>query len=245
MAGLVASGAVMALCVAANWLLGRFVRGYRPPRWPRVWAACAVPLTVGLPLITMTANAPVLPAANAALVTLVTLAGLALALLPGEMAAARPLRLVLLASDGFGLALILLYLVSLDLVGRWLANGALWYVQMLVVALVLGVAWLLVMSAVRVWRRTTIPGAAALFASALCIAYLLMPLVHHTLVTDGYYYISDSDNFFARSGLLQAATWAAAALLALAITRLRHYLAARPRGPKRRTLSRTQGINVI
>src|SRR5690606_17385222 len=122
---------------------------------------------------------------------------------------------------------------------RWLANGALWYVQRLVVALVPGVAWLPVMSAVRVWRRTTIPGAAASYASALCIAYLLMPPVHHTLVTDGYYYISDSDNFSARSGLLQAATWAAAALLALAITRLRRHFAAR------RTLSRTEGINVI
>lgn len=66
MAGLVASGAVLVLYGAANWLLGRLRADYRPPVCRRVWALCAGPLLVGLPLITLTLNRPTLRPANAA-----------------------------------------------------------------------------------------------------------------------------------------------------------------------------------
>jgi hypothetical protein len=52
-----------------------------------------------------------------------------------------------------------------------------------------------------------------------------MPLVHHTLGTDGYHYISTASNFFARSVGFQVLAWTIAAALALGITRLRTFLA--------------------
>ena len=58
-------------------------------------------------------------------------------------------------------------------------------------------------------------------------AYLLLPLIHHVGFTDGYYYITDADNFLTRDPGLQAALWLAAATLALAFTRLRIWLIGR------------------
>ncbi len=49
-----------------------------------------------------------------------------------------------------------------------------------------------------------------------------MPLVHHVIGTDGYYYISDSDNFFARDVAVQIVSWLVSAALALGVTALRH-----------------------
>ena len=61
--------------------------------------------------------------------------------------------------------------------------------------------------------------------AGLCVAYLLMPLIHHTCFTDGYYYITDKDNFFARSSVfLQIVTWLLAGGIAWGITRLRKQL---------------------
>ena len=62
MSSLVASGAVMVLYTTASWLLGRFSKSYRAPAWWRVWAFCVPALLIGVPAITMTANAPTLPA---------------------------------------------------------------------------------------------------------------------------------------------------------------------------------------
>ncbi len=227
MAGLVASGAVLVLYTGLNWLLGRLSRRYRPPAWPRVWAASAVPLLVGIPAITMTANQPTLPAWNAAQVTLATLLGLALALPPGEMAARHPGTLALLALDGLGLASLLLSLCALDLVPRWLAHGSTVYVVMMVVSAGLGIVWLLAMTGFRAWRRTPVPSTLTLFVAGLAVAYLFMPLVHHLLGTDGYFYISDSDNFFSRSAPVQLLTWGVSAAVALGVTRLRERVAAR------------------
>ena len=87
MAGLVAGGIVLILNAGVNWLLGRLLSGFRPPEWWQVWLLTAGPLILGIPLITMTANETTLPAGLALWVTLVALMGLALALLPGRMAA--------------------------------------------------------------------------------------------------------------------------------------------------------------
>ena len=96
MAGLVAAGAVMVIYTAINWVLGRIAnrrgQNYRPPAWWRVWALCALPVIVGIPVITMTRNTPTLPLGLAVACVIATLAGLALALLPGEWAARRPGR---------------------------------------------------------------------------------------------------------------------------------------------------------
>jgi hypothetical protein len=232
MAGLVASGAVMAFYTAASWLLGRLVANYQPPAWWRVWALCAGLLLAGVPAITMTVNQPTLPALNATQTTLVTLIGLALALMPGKWAAERPGDLILLAFDGWALMMVLLNTIMLERVNRWLASGGMRYVRGMVVGFVTGVGLLLVMTGLHIWRRLSIPSAVAVFTAGLCVAYPLMALVHHISFTDAYYYISDKDNFFARSGALQIVTWLIAAAMALGVTRLRAYLAVRRAKPQ-------------
>jgi len=227
MAGLVASGAVMVLYTAASWILARLFANYRPPEWWRVWAVCAVVLLVGVPAITMTVNKPTLPVGHAALVTLVTLLGVGLALGPSGLAADRPGELLWLVADGIGVALMMLNLIHIEKVRRWLARGGIWWVRMMVVSLTVGVVWLFVVTGLRLWLRRRIPSAGAMFVAGLCIAYLLMPLVHHLVGTDGYYYISDSDNFFAQSWGVQAVAWLVTAATATGVTWVRGRLARR------------------
>lgn len=192
MAGLVASGIILVLCAAANWLLGRLSADYHPPVWWRVWALSAVPLVIGIPAITMTMNNPRLPLANAVQATLAILAGLGLALLPGEMAARRPGELFWLALDGVGLTLVLLTIVGVQNVPRWLASGGIFWITTMIVTLAVSVAWLLVVTGLRTLFRIPVPKAATLFLAGLCVAYVLMPLVHHVLGTDGLFYITNS-----------------------------------------------------
>jgi hypothetical protein len=227
MSGLVAAGAVMVLYALANWVLGRLINDYRAPVWWRVWLLCALPLLIGIPLITMTMKQPTLRLANAAYTTLATLIGLALALLPGAMAAERPGGLAWLALDGVALMLMLTSAVGLQYMRRWLATGATWRVSMMVFVFAIGVLSLLGITGLRIWRRTSVPSTPAVFTAGLCVAYLLMPLVHHLVYSDGYYYITDSDNFFARNGALCLLAWLIAAALALGVTRLREYAATR------------------
>ena len=225
MAGLVASGAVLTLNTAANWLLGRLSAGYYPPAWWRVWLVSAIPLAIGIPLITMSANVPVLPLTNAAQATLAALAGLCLALLPGEMATRRPVELFWLALDGLGLMLILVTIAGLQNLPRWLASGGTLWLLMLVRVLTAAGAWLLVVTSLRTLLRTPLPNAATLFLAGLTVSYVLMPLVHHVLGTDGLFYITNSNNFFTDSIVLQLSIWLLVAGLVWLLDRLRHSLA--------------------
>jgi hypothetical protein len=227
MAGLVASGAVMVLYTTASWLLGRLFANYRLPEWWRVWTVCAVVFLVGVPAITMTVNEPTLPVGNTAQVTLATLIGAGLALRPSELAAKRPGELLWLTADGFGLALMMLNLIHIEKVRRWLARGGIWWIRMMVVSLVVGVVWLFVVTGLGLWRRRRIPKARAMLVAGVCIAYLLMPLVHHLVGTDEYYYISDSDNFFAQNMVVQLVAWLISGGLALGMTWLRERTEAR------------------
>lgn len=224
MAGLVAAGAVLALNTGINWLLGRLAKNYRPPDWRQVWVICAVPLLVAIPLLVMTVNTPTLPPLNAAQVTLATLAGLALALLPGRMAVERPLALALLAADGLGLMLLLTLAPALENLPYWLAHRRMMWVWLMGGMFTAGAAWLLVMSAVYVLWRKPAPGAGQLFAAGLTVAYLVMPLAHHVLFSDGYYYITNSDNFIPDSWPLRIGALAALYGIAWGLARLREAL---------------------
>jgi hypothetical protein len=81
------------------------------------------------------------------------------------------------------------------------------------------------------------PGSPALIAAGLGVAYLLLPAIHHIFGTDGYFYISNKDNFFSRSWTLQAAAWLAAGLIAIGVTRLRRRWAGRWTGLSRRNIN--------
>jgi hypothetical protein len=227
MAGLVVNGAIMVLYTAVNWLLGRFVQKHRPPKWWRLWGWTALPLLPGIPLITMTVNDPALPFANAVQVTLATVAGLALAFLPGKVAAERPGALFWLGLDGLGLMLVLTALNNLNNLGSWLTRGATWAVWLAAAMLGAGLAILLILTGVQCWRKTAVSPWFVTLLAGFCVAYLFMPLVHYILFTDGYFYISDSDNFFAQTVWIQLFVWLILAAVTVGIVRLRRILAFR------------------
>lgn len=230
MAGLVAGGIVMVLYAGMSWLLGRLARSYQPPAWWRVWVMSGAPLLIGSPLILMTVNAPALPLWNATQTTLATLISLGLALIPGKMAAKRPWDLIFLSLDGWGMATVLLGVAMLERVRWLLGRGIMWPLLIVMLGFAGGAASLLIMTGWRLWRRMISPKAPALLVAGLCVTYLLLPLVHHLGFTDGYYYISDMDNYFSRSWVLQAVAWLVAAALAVGVTRLRDYLTIRRQG---------------
>jgi hypothetical protein len=227
MSALVGAGAIMVLYLAVNWLGGRITHGYRPPAWWQVWVLCAVPLLIAIPLITMNVNRPVLPLSNAVQVTLAALAGLALALAPGRMAALRPLDLLLLTPDGLALMLLLTAALGLERMGQWLDSGRSYYIAFTILSMAAGLFLLFLLTALRLWRRLPMPDWSELIVSGLCVAYLLLPLLHHAGFTDGYYYISDADNFFTRDVGLQMTIWFTAGLLVAGISYLRARLQAR------------------
>lgn len=226
MAGLVASGAVMLLYVGVNWLLGRLSNSFHAPMWWRVWVVAALPLVVVVPAITMLANEPVLPWSLALQVVLAMLAGLALALLPGDLAARNPSRLLWLAADGWGLALLLLTLPQLEDIRIWLSMDSRWSLVLSLVLVLAGLIWLVLLSFVRAWLGLNVENYPTLLLAGCSVAYLLLPLLHHTLGTDGYFYLTDSDNFFASALAAQLLGWLIVALLTYAVMRLRLILRA-------------------
>lgn len=226
MTGLVAGGVVMVFFTASNWLGGRFVRKFRLPAWWLVWVWCTVPLLIGIPLITMTANQPVLPPLDAAQTTLAALIGVGLGLISGRLAAERPGELVWLALDGVAMMFLLLFIARLEDVTHWWTTGSTGHIWIVGIGIIIGMMGLFIMTTLRLWRRTTMPGAGAVFSTGLSVTYLLLPLVHHLYVgtADGYYYISTASNFFARSVPFQIMTWFVVAAITIGITRLRKKL---------------------
>ena len=223
MSGLVVSGVVMVLYIAANWLLGRIVANYRAPAWQRVWLWCALPVAIGIAIITTTANSPTLPPALAVACAVATLVGLALALMPGVFAAQQPYELIWLALDGAGLVPTLLLLRAIELPGKGLGVSTSLAYFVAIGSVVGGVVWLGVMSILRVWRRKPSPRAVEIFVAGLCWSYLLMPLAHHLFATPAAYrYITASANFFASNLWLQALSFLIAAGLAVGTTKLRN-----------------------
>jgi len=236
MSGLVASGAVMIPYMAVNLVLGRVVKTFSAPKWWRLWLLCAIPLLIAIPAIVMTVNDPVLPLINAVQVTVVTLIGLALAVMLGQVAAKRPMAYILLMIDGFGLACLLSSLIRFESYPHWLARGSTGVIYRHLALVTVGIVLLVTMTAFYCWwRRTEIPNAASWFVAGLDITYLFLPLYHHLFWCkdygswtdpDYFAYISDADNYFARSALLQISVWVAVALIALGLTWLRSWLSA-------------------
>jgi hypothetical protein len=224
MSGLVASGAILIVYTLFNWYAGRCAglryRTYDPPSWWRVWLLCVAPLSIGIPLITMTANQPTLAWPLALSCAVATLCGLALALLPGAWAAQQPLRLLLLAVTGLGLVPALLLLRAVELPTLGLTSRSVAY-TVAIGGTVLGAIWLVGMTFVQVrwskYRFSTL----ALLSAGLCWSYLLLPLVHYLLFTPpAFRYISVADNFFARTFWAQSLSIFVALGLASGVSRL-------------------------
>jgi hypothetical protein len=219
MAGLVASGMVMVFYTIGNWVWGRIARlrhrTYQPPAWWRVWLWVAPPLLVGIPLITMTQNQPTLPWFLALQCTAATLGGLALALVPGSLAAGKPSALVWSTLYGIGVTAELLLLRVLELPGRGLVSPstAAWVALGSVLG---GSSWLLLMVWLRRRRQLPALGAQTILVAGVSLSYVILPLVHYLFfVPPAYRYISTATNFFAFSPEVQLLTVGVAALMAL------------------------------
>jgi hypothetical protein len=222
MAGLVGSAIVMVFYTAVHLLLARLRKQYRAPTWWRVWVLCLPAVLVGIPIITMTINSPTLPPLLALACVAATLAGLALALLPAEVAAQQPRELIWLTLDGAGLMPCLMLIHSVELPGQGLSitqTAALIYAAGGVVS---SAVWLAIMTGLRKWRRRPQVSAWALLAAGLCFTYLLLPLAHYVIATPvDHRYISGARNFFANSPVLQGLTFIVAAGLAGGFSLLR------------------------
>jgi hypothetical protein len=227
MASVVASGFILVIYTAVNWLVGRLRANYAPPPWQYVWLVCAPLFLLFIPVITMTANSPVLPWSYAVLVTAAALIGVALALIPGDLAARKPWDLTWLAGDGWGLAFILITLTQLDDISRWLVGGLDWRTVLSLIIITLGIGWLLLLTAVRYWRAVFVGDFVSLAIAVVCITYLFLPLMHYLVGTDGYFYITDSDNFMAGTIVMQLAAWAFTALIIWSLLALRWRLEGR------------------
>ncbi len=232
MAGLVAAGMVMVLYTVTAWALAR-VRGpsFQVPLWNHVWALAAPPLIIGIPIITMSLNQPVLTPGLAAACTAAALIGLALALVPAGWAAARPAELVWLGADGLALVPVLLTMPALGLGGKTLnlPFGEVPIGWLVVISLVGGIFWLAVMTAMRRIAGMPMPGLFPVLLASFALHYLLLPVMHHFYRWKTLY-ISASDNFFARSVWLQLATWLVALLMAAGAFLTRRRYQSAPQG---------------
>ncbi len=209
MAGLVAAGFVLAIYTSTQWALGRAAawrgRARHPSDWRRVWLLCALPLAAGILWITMRLNSPTLPSGLAAACVAAAWIGVALALAPGEMAAQQPRQFIATSLYAMGVvpSLLLVRAVELtDLIGVPQAYG-------IAVAMpVAGALWMMLLRRVHV----PTPSPVALGVVALCIAYLVLPLVHYLFFAPpAYRYITTAGNIFARTLGVQLITFLVAA----------------------------------
>lgn len=229
MAGLVAGGVVMLFYGWTNWLLGRLKLEFRVTDWWRTWLMVGVPLAAAIPAITMNANQPTLPLNLALWVTVVTLAGLALALQPGRLAAENPVELFLLVLDGTGLMLLMTTLVGLERLAGWLERGSTRYIYGMVAVTVAGILIMGLTTVVRLYLSRPGQDALHILLSGLAGAYLFLPLVHHISFSDGNFYITDADNFLARNFYLQALIWLLGTAVAFLFFKIRHRIGTRQR----------------
>ncbi len=225
MSGLVADGAVMMLYALVCCVLSRLSSMFRVPEWWRVWLACALPLGVGIPLITMSVNTPTLPFVLAVVCVFVALIGLAFALMPASLAVRQPSDLVWHALDGFGLMPTLIMFRAIELPGKGLApSPAILYLAAFGSVIFSGV-WLAALGLLRARLNAPIRHAAAIFISGLCWSYLLLPLTHHLFSTPApYKYITASANFFASNFGVQLLALILAAGLAWGASRFTQHV---------------------
>ena len=224
MSGLVAAGIVLLGYSLFNWLAGRIARigyrHYRPPSWQRMWLLCALPLGTIIVLITATQNRPTLPFPLALSCAAVALLGLAFALMPGALAAEAPGKFLGLTIVGLGATPAFLLLRVVELPGLGLISPLLAYAAAIGGALA-GAGWLLGGACILRRRFRQSLRWQEILVSGICWSYLILPLIHHLLLTPpAYRYISLSRNFFAAHPGVQLFCWGAAIALAVITQRV-------------------------
>ena len=223
MSGLVAAGVVsvayVALMIVAGTLARRRGRQLEPAPWWRAWLWSAGPLAVGVPWITMTQNQPTLPPDAALAVTGAALAALALALLPGSLAAVAPRELSWLAAYGLALLPTLALWRAIELPARGILDPPMAWTIALVSVLLSAV----LLALLRGWRhrrqRRDLHAGAVLMAGIWWLA-LFAPLAHHVVFAPKIYrYITSAENVLGFHPVTPLTALALAGLLAWLATR--------------------------
>ena len=80
---------------------------------------------------------------------------------------------------------------------------------------------MLVLSGLRWLFRVPAQPVSELWIAGLCANHAIQPLAHHTVGTDGYFYLSSWDNFFADCVWVQAIAWGLGAALCVGMAALR------------------------
>ena len=210
MAGLVAAGIVSVGYGLLNWLaargLGIFGRKYTPPNWLPVWLYGILPVGAGIVWITVTQNTPVLPLPIALRVAAIAILGLAPALAIGTEMAFPTWRIfgTFIAAGGIVPVVLLLRAIELPAQGILSTKQAL---GMAAGGVIFGIVWLT--AAISVFNRQQIKlhrQEIILFGGY--IIYEILPLVHYLFLTPApYHYITVTDNFFAKSWVIQSVSW--------------------------------------
>jgi hypothetical protein len=127
--------------------------------------------------------------------------------------------------DGFGLMLIVLIVSQIPRLIDLLSRGLVGFLFVAILSIAAGFFLLFSSTIIYRWRGWNIPSSFTVLIAGLCVAYPLMALVHHLYVglTGGYFYISDSDNFFAVDLWPILLAWIVAAAIAMAVTSLRRH----------------------
>ncbi len=214
MLGLVISGAVLLLYAITNWYLGRFAglkyKTYTPPAWWRVWGVCFIPISIGIPIITTTVGQPTLPLNLAAVSTISTLLGLAIALVVGTLSANQLGRLLWLTLASIGLIPPLLILRFIELPGQGMMDTYMAYF-IAMGSCVAALIWLTIIIASHARKNKRPFTIGELLTAGFAISYLILPFIHFLLLTPpGAHYITASANFFAKSLSVQMISFFAA-----------------------------------
>lgn len=213
MTGLVAAGIVSLGYGLFNWVvartMGTFKRKYTPPNWLLVWLWSILPVGTGIVWITTTQNTPVLPQSIALGVAATAILGLFPALAIGTEMAFPTWRIfgTFIAAGGVIPIVLLLRAIELPAQGILSAKQAM---SMAFGGVIFGVIWLTVAIAVFQHQQIHLNRLdIVLFGGYL--TYEILPLVHYLLLTPTpYHYITVTDNFFAKSFVIQIISWLAA-----------------------------------
>jgi len=217
MTGLVVGGIVMVLYTAIHVVISNISPHYVPPPWWQVWFWAALPLIIIIPAIVMNVNHPTLPADIAGMITAVAILALALALPPAAIVTHSLAQFGWLMLAGLGIMPSILLLRVIELPQQGLINPTVAYI-IGIGSTIIGIIWGFLIGWIYVRRQQTHWTTFQLITSSLQISYLLLPLVHHLLMTPPRYrYISSTQNFFATNPLLQITVWGIAFLVCISI----------------------------
>jgi len=218
MSGLVACGFVLLIYFPINFVLFRVRKIYFPPDWRKILLFSFPILTIGIFIITMTMNKPLLPFQQAAKILIATLASLAVVLKTAELANEKLLKLFLYGAEGFAMGMLMLITTG------WISNSVYlpaWRINFFLILYAVCFAIIAVTSVFYIWKKIkSTPTIIIVFS--LAIIYPFGAVFHYLAGTDGHYYISNSNNFFIQNIWAQLLIWIAMVFFVSAVAWLRN-----------------------